>query len=120
MENVIGGAGNDRLVGNGLGNSLRGGGGSDSLLAGAGSDVLYGGAGNDTLTGGKGNDKHYGEAGVDRIDAKDTVAKDRKFVEVVDGGAGKDVASVDPKDRVVRVETRRSAIPARARASRRA
>ena len=120
VENAIGGAGRDRLVGNGTSNVLRGGGGNDTMLAGAGNDLVYGGAGNDTLTGGKGNDKLYGEAGGDTLDAKDTVAKDKQAREVVDGGAGRDVATVDPKDRIVRVETRRSVLPVVTRTSRRA
>lgn len=120
IENVVGGTKADRLVGNNLGNSLRGGGGTDVLLAGAGNDVLYGGAGNDALTGGKGNDKLYGEAGNDRLDSKDVVARDRKLREVVDGGAGRDIGIVDPRDRVVRVEARPRARVAAVRASRRA
>jgi len=44
-ENVVGTAGNDRLMG-GIGN--------DSLVGGTGNDWLYGGAGNDVLSGGTG------------------------------------------------------------------
>ncbi|WP_305800008.1 Hint domain-containing protein [Roseomonas sp. CECT 9278] len=47
IENVTGGAGNDRMTGDGNANVLTGG---------AGNDTLNGGAGNDTLTGGEGTD----------------------------------------------------------------
>ncbi|MBD2142004.1 hypothetical protein H6F39_11680 [Anabaena sp. FACHB-1250] len=56
MENVIAGAGADRIIGNDLDNRLVGGAGNDVLVGGAGNDVLTGGAGNDVLTGGAGND----------------------------------------------------------------
>ena len=50
VENVIGGSGNDTLVGNSAANVLRGGGGNDSLDGGSGADVLDGGAGIDSAT----------------------------------------------------------------------
>ncbi|MBD1214411.1 MAG: choice-of-anchor I family protein, partial [Dolichospermum circinale Clear-D4] len=56
IENVIAGAGADRIIGNGLDNRLFGGTGNDALTSGAGNDTLVGGAGNDILTGGLGND----------------------------------------------------------------
>ena len=56
MENVIAGAGADRIIGNDLDNRLVGGAGNDALTGGAGNDTLIGGAGNDTLIGGAGND----------------------------------------------------------------
>ncbi|MDB9535842.1 M10 family metallopeptidase C-terminal domain-containing protein, partial [Dolichospermum planctonicum CS-1226] len=56
MENVIAGAGADRIIGNDLDNRLVGGAGNDALTGGAGNDTLVGGAGNDILTGGAGND----------------------------------------------------------------
>jgi Ca2+-binding RTX toxin-like protein len=56
MENVIAGAGADRIIGNDLDNRLVGGAGNDILTGGAGNDALVGGAGNDILTGGAGND----------------------------------------------------------------
>ena len=56
MENVIAGAGADRIIGNDLDNRLVGGAGNDALFGGAGNDTLVGGAGNDILTGGAGND----------------------------------------------------------------
>jgi serralysin len=59
VENALGGAGNDYLLGNGLANALSGGAGADRLDGGAGDDTLEGAAGNDTLTGGAGNDLFY-------------------------------------------------------------
>lgn len=47
IENAIGGAGNDHIVGNAVANSISGG---------AGNDVLRGGAGNDSIDGGAGTD----------------------------------------------------------------
>ncbi len=86
VTGIIGGKGNDTLIGNAAGNDLRGGAGNDELhgrdgydnLQGeAGNDTLYGedsfddlwgGAGNDKLYGGNGNDRLYGEAGADLLD----------------------------------------------------
>jgi Ca2+-binding RTX toxin-like protein len=48
IENVIGGKGNDTLVGNALANTLTGDTGNDNLDGGAGNDKMIGGAGNDT------------------------------------------------------------------------
>jgi Ca2+-binding RTX toxin-like protein len=59
VENALGGAGNDYLLGDGLANALFGGAGADRLDGGAGDDTLEGAAGNDTLTGGAGNDLFY-------------------------------------------------------------
>lgn len=54
IENAMGGAGNDSLIGNGLENRLSG---ND------GNDRIDGGAGNDTLLGGNGDDSYiFGEA----------------------------------------------------------
>ncbi|MFO1501734.1 MAG: Calx-beta domain-containing protein [Verrucomicrobiota bacterium] len=47
IENVVGGAGDDRLVGNTLANRLEGRGGNDTLRGNDGDDVLVGGTGDD-------------------------------------------------------------------------
>jgi serralysin len=65
IENGVGGAGSDRLNGNGLANRLAGGAGADRLFGLAGADTLQGGAGNDQLTGGAGKDVLSGGAGTD-------------------------------------------------------
>ena len=79
IENVIGGAGNDRITGNAVANVLVGGGGKDTVDAGAGNDKVWagvgdagndhltGGSGNDTLGGGGGNDTGFGGSGTDVI-----------------------------------------------------
>jgi Ca2+-binding RTX toxin-like protein len=56
IQNVIGGAGNDTLIGDAQGNILTGGGGSDLVQAGSGRSLLIGGSGGDTVTGGSGDD----------------------------------------------------------------
>jgi Ca2+-binding RTX toxin-like protein len=56
IEGVVGGAGNDALTGDGLGNLLEGGSGNDTLLGLGGDDLLAGGAGADTMDGGLGSD----------------------------------------------------------------
>ncbi|MET8148774.1 calcium-binding protein [Actinoplanes sp. NPDC049668] len=77
VENLLGGLGKDRLVGNGKANyldgregndTLRGGGGNDTLLGRQGADKLYGDAGNDMMLGHEGVDKMYGGAGDDWLD----------------------------------------------------
>jgi Ca2+-binding RTX toxin-like protein len=50
VENAIGGAGADVLVGNDYGNTLDGGGGDDNLAGGAGADTLIGGNGQDVVS----------------------------------------------------------------------
>jgi Ca2+-binding RTX toxin-like protein len=47
IENVLGGNGDDSILGDGLANILSGGDGSDTLAGSNGDDTLYGGAGND-------------------------------------------------------------------------
>ncbi len=56
IENAIGGAGADRITGNGLDNRLTGGAGQDILYGLGGSDILDGGTGNDWIDGGDGFD----------------------------------------------------------------
>ncbi|HEX8105358.1 MAG TPA: calcium-binding protein [Solirubrobacteraceae bacterium] len=50
IENVTGGAGNDRLFGGSGANILKGGPGADVLTGGLGADVLDGGGGTDTMS----------------------------------------------------------------------
>jgi len=60
---IKGGAGADALLGEGGNDVLHGGDGADSLSAGTGDDYVYGEAGEDTLSGGAGNDRLYGDFG---------------------------------------------------------
>ena len=73
-EDATGGSGNDRIVGNDLG------------------DRLHGGAGDDTIVGGKAEDRLEGNEGNDTIDARDG-----RF-DSVDCGPGCDVVYADPGD----------------------
>jgi Ca2+-binding RTX toxin-like protein len=56
INNILGGSGNDTIVGNNSGDILNGGGGNDVIVGGNGADVLIGGAGNDRLSGRAGDD----------------------------------------------------------------
>ena len=77
VENVDGGAGDDRITGSFDDNSLVGGAGDDVLSGLGGDDDLYGYAGNDTMIGGRGNDT---------FNSSDDTGDD-----VMDGGEGNDV-----------------------------
>jgi uncharacterized delta-60 repeat protein len=74
VEHILGGSGNDTLVGNGKANYIRGGPGNDTISGGGGNDALYGDAGNDRI---------YGDAGDDYIDSRDGTVDP-----VLDGGTG--------------------------------
>jgi hypothetical protein len=56
IQNAVGGAGNDTLVGNSLGNILIGRAGNDTITGGTGRSVLIGDNGSDTITDGSGSD----------------------------------------------------------------
>ena len=62
IENLVAGAGNDVLTGNGAANRLAGGAGDDRLSGGAQNDVLLGDGGSDVLIGGTGADRLTGGA----------------------------------------------------------
>lgn len=70
VENIIGSAFDDLLIGNNGGanagvNVIRGGDGVDSIQGRNGNDILYGDAGNDLIYGGRDNDIIYGGLGQD-------------------------------------------------------
>jgi Ca2+-binding RTX toxin-like protein len=67
IENAIGGAFNDTIVGNNSNNILSGGGSNDLLSGEQGNDSLNGNTGNDTLYGDAGSDLLNGDAGVDTL-----------------------------------------------------
>jgi Ca2+-binding RTX toxin-like protein len=56
IRNVLGGSGNDTLIGSNLGSVLVGGPGNDKLYAGNVNSLLIGGTGSDSLSGGQGDD----------------------------------------------------------------
>ncbi len=65
IENIVGSAFSDTLIGHSSANLLRGGNGNDRLYGGSGSDALQGGNDKDILNGGSGADKLWGGAGDD-------------------------------------------------------
>lgn len=65
---LFGWIGNDTLIGRGGNDQLQGDDGSDTLLGNSGADILNGSAGNDLLYGGSGEDSLAGDAGADRLD----------------------------------------------------
>jgi Ca2+-binding RTX toxin-like protein len=76
VEEIVGGPGNDMLVGSGWANILIGNGGDDQLYGNNGDDQLFGGSGkdgldggnhNDTLDGGDNNDNLFGGSGQDTL-----------------------------------------------------
>lgn len=67
IEAVIGGSGNDEILGNAAQNTIEGGAGNDVLSGGAGNDSIFGNAGNDTIYGGTGDDDIRGGTGNDVI-----------------------------------------------------
>jgi serralysin len=92
IENAVGGASGDRLIGNAVENrltgkagddALEGNGGNDTLAGSGGADLLYGGDGDDTLKGGGGADLLYGGDGDDTL-------KGGNAANVSDGGNGSD------------------------------
>jgi len=90
---MLGGDGNDFLIGSTLSDSLSGDNGNDTLLGGLGDDRLVGGAGDDSGSGGGGNDILYGGAGRDRLngdDGNDTVSGQGSSNDTVSGGLGND------------------------------
>jgi hypothetical protein len=94
---ICGLGGNDRIAGRG---------GNDLILAGKGNDRATGGSGNDEIHGNSGRDRMYGNTGrdkfVDRGGAKVSAA--RRNADFVNGGRGRDRASVNKGDRVRSVE----------------
>ena len=67
IENAIGGAGDDLLIGNTARNRLTGNDGDDALEGSGGHDLLLGGRGVDTLEGGSGSDTLEGGSGADSL-----------------------------------------------------
>ena len=103
IEHLVGSDHNDILAGDGEDNVLRGGGGHDDLYGGPtggdddmygdeGDDRIFGGRGDDTLTGGEGNDLLKGGPG------EDILIADGDDMDVLYGGADKDIFRFSPSD----------------------
>jgi serralysin len=88
VEKVIGGSGNDSLVGNGVDNRLDGQGGGDVLDGGAGADAVLGGDGDDVIYASAGNDSLQGQNGDDVFHWVSTDGRD-----TFNGGANFDTAN---------------------------
>jgi Ca2+-binding RTX toxin-like protein len=73
-------------------------GGRDVVSGGGGHDLVFGGPGSDRISGGPGLDVLYGNGGRDRLNSKD------RRLDRLNGGAGRDSARVDRRDRVRAVE----------------
>jgi dipeptidyl aminopeptidase/acylaminoacyl peptidase len=84
----------DRLVGGNYVDIIHGLAGNDTIFARGGQDSIDGGSGNDRLFGGPGIDTINGDSGADLIDARDTSR------DIINCGAGIDIALVDSHDRV--------------------
>jgi Ca2+-binding RTX toxin-like protein len=69
IENAIGGAGGDIIIGNSADNTLYGGAGDDTLYGGSGNDTLIGGLGKNELDGGDDTDTvvYSSVPGLDRV-----------------------------------------------------
>jgi Ca2+-binding RTX toxin-like protein len=99
VESVLGGRGNDRLVGNDLDNRLDGGKGddviegwegNDDLMADYGADRIDGGDGDDVIDDGDGRDEVHGGPGDDEVDSSHWLRADP---DTYDGGPGVDTIS---------------------------
>lgn len=88
-ENVIGGSGDDTIVGNTLQNNLNGGDGNDTVWGSPPGTLNDGG---DTLTGGLGNDSFFGGTGPDTVTFKGAPSGENidESLGFADGGEGQD------------------------------
>ncbi len=92
IENAIGGAGNDTILGNAVANQLTGNAGNDTISGLGGADRILGGVGADALFGGDGNDYLYGDVGADTLDGglDNDVLYGGDGNDTLTGGAGDD------------------------------
>lgn len=88
IENLSGGAGDDKFEGDSNRNILSGGDGADYISGGDNNDILKGDLGNDSLDGATGRDYLSGGAGNDLLDGG-------SGVDLLMGGAGDDIYVVD-------------------------
>ena len=106
---LLGGAGNDTLIGGAGVDLLLGGSGNDFLRGRGNEDRLLGGSGNDTLLGDRGNDRVFGQSGADLLiwnngdgsDLMDGGTGDNDTVQVNGANGAGDDFSIDPNgDRI--------------------
>jgi Ca2+-binding RTX toxin-like protein len=104
---LMGTALGDRLVGRGGNDRISGRDGADCLFGGAGNDRLYGGSGHDQLYGGKGTDVLVGGGNIDLMstgNGDDLIQARDGFADRIRCGSGRDVAVIDPGDRIAGCE----------------
>ncbi len=97
IENVMGGSGNDTIIGNDGANLLQGGAGNDTLIGGGGNDMLYGGTGTNTLSAVSGNNTFTSQGGTDSMTGgvgNDTYVMTTTGSAVIATGGGTDVLDV--------------------------
>jgi Ca2+-binding RTX toxin-like protein len=83
VEDLLGGAGQDRLTGSAVANFMSGGGGVDTFFGGGGADLIFGDGEADSISGEAGDDQLNGGGGDDLLLGGDGA-------DVMDGGAGTD------------------------------
>jgi len=90
---VVGGSGNDRILGAPTDDAINGSQGNDTITGEAGDDFLRGGKGNDSISGGVGNDIINGNLGDDNLngDAGNDFLRGGRGNDVLIGGDGNDV-----------------------------
>jgi RTX calcium-binding nonapeptide repeat (4 copies)/Divergent InlB B-repeat domain len=102
-------AGDDHIHGGGGHDVVRAGPGHDEIEGQAGDDRISAGTGRDAVDGGTGSDRIAGGPGADVIRAgagADVVLARDGFVDLVAGGAGRDAARADRRDRLRSIEKR--------------
>jgi len=90
---VLGGSGNDRIIGSPTDDAINGSQGNDTISGEIGDDFLRGGKGNDLIGGGVGNDILTGNLGDDTLngDAGNDFLRGGKGNDVLIGGDGNDI-----------------------------
>jgi len=90
---VVGGSGNDRILGSPTDDAINGSQGNDTLTGEAGDDFLRGGKGNDSISAGVGNDIINGNLGDDNLngDAGNDFLRGGRGNDVLIGGDGNDI-----------------------------
>jgi hypothetical protein len=99
VRGALGGAGNDRIIGDRYANQLSGRQGNDVMRGNRGADSVAGGGGDDVIDGGRGRDSFFGDRGDDTLLSRDG------FRDSLFGGFGKDRAHRDGLDPAHSVES---------------
>ncbi|MDP7276846.1 MAG: Calx-beta domain-containing protein [Planctomycetaceae bacterium] len=112
-DTLLGGAGQDTLVGAGDADLINGGGGNDQLDGRGGDDLLFGGGGDDDLNGAEGDDLLNGQGGIDVLHGGDgndqLVWRIGDSSDLLDGDADADVVIVQGDSRNNQITVNQSA-----------